>query len=206
MAHIPDGILSLPVLVGGGVIAGGGLLLSLRSLDETTIPKTAIFSAVFFAASLIAIPVGPSSVHLLLAGLMGLVIGPLVIPAVLVGLVLQLVMFGFGGLTTLGVNTVNIAFPGMLLAAMAAPLIARANPTTGALLAGAVGGLSVLVTGGLVALSLALSSSDYVPSARILLVTYIPLMIGEAVITGVAVGFVRRVKPELMMQRLGGAQ
>jgi cobalt/nickel transport system permease protein len=202
LAHIPDGILSVPVLVGGAVLAGGGLLLSFRRLDETTIPKTAIFSAVFFAASLVAVPVGPSSVHLLLAGLMGLVIGTLTIPAVLVGLVLQLVMFGFGGLTTLGVNTVNIAFPGVILAALVAPMIARSGTTKADVLAGIAAGLAVLATGGMVALCLALSSSAYVPSARILLLTYVPLMLGEAIITGVAVGFIRRVKPELLMKRL----
>lgn len=75
MAHIPDGVLSLPVLVGGAVLAAGGLALGLRRLEDAEIPKTAILAAMFFVASLIAVPVGPSSVHLLLAGPMGLVLG-----------------------------------------------------------------------------------------------------------------------------------
>jgi cobalt/nickel transport system permease protein len=154
-------VLSVPVLAGGWVIATAGVGIALRKLDERTIPRTAIFSAVFFVASLIAAPVGPSSVHLLLAGLMGLMIGVRTIPAVMVGLLLQAVLFGFGGLTTLGVNTVNIALPGVLLGMLFGPFVARANATRAGLLAGLCGALSVVLTGGGVALALALSASEF---------------------------------------------
>jgi cobalt/nickel transport system permease protein len=198
LAHIPDGVLSVPVLVGGGVIAAAGVGLSLRHLDDKAIPRTAILAAVFFVASLFAVPVGPSSVHLLLGGLMGLIIGTLTFPAVLIGLILQAVLFGFGGLTTLGVNTVNMALPGVVLAAIFAPAISRGSIERAAVLAGICAGLAVIATGFLVALCLALSSSDYVPSARILVATYVPLMVGEGVTTGFAIAFIRRAKPELL--------
>ncbi|MFA5120528.1 cobalt transporter CbiM [Zavarzinia sp.] len=198
MAHIPDGVLSVPVLAGGFVVAGGLVAVSLRRLDERTIPRAAILSAAFFVTSLVAVPVGPSSVHLLLSGLMGLMIGRLAAPAVLVGLLLQAVLFGFGGLTTLGVNTANIALPGILFGALFAPAVLRAEAGRAGLLAGICAALSVAGTGLLVALALALSSSDYVPSARILLVTYLPLMAGEALITGFAVSFLKRVKPDAL--------
>lgn len=188
----------MPVLVGGGIIAAIGTGIALRRLDERTIPRAAILAAGFFAVSLVAVPVGPSSVHLLMAGLMGLVIGIATIPAVLVGLLLQAVLFGFGGLTTLGVNTVNIALPGVLLGAAFAPFVARAPAAKAGLLGGLCGALAVAATGGGVALALALSSSAYVPSAKIILATYIPLMIGEGLITGFAVSFLKRVKPELL--------
>lgn len=199
MAHIPDGVLSVPVLVGGGMIAAAGVGFALRQLDDRAIPRTAILSAAFFVTSLFSVPVGPSSVHLLLGGLMGLVLGILTFPAVLIGLILQSVLFGFGGLTTLGVNTVNMALPGVVLAAIFAPAISKGSIGRAAVLAGACASLAVMATGIFVALCLALSSSDYVPSARILLATYIPLMLGEGVITGFAIAFIRRVKPELLM-------
>jgi cobalt/nickel transport system permease protein len=201
VAHIPDGLLSAPVLVGGSAVAAAGIGFCLRRLDARTIPRTAILSAIFFVASLVAVPVGPSSVHLLLSALMGLFIGSLTFPAVLIGLILQAVLFGFGGLTTLGVNTVNIALPGVAFAAIFAPAIASGSIARASVLAGICAALAVLTTGGLVALSLALSSSDYIPSARILLATYIPLMLGEATITGFAIAFIRRVKPELLTDR-----
>ena len=125
MAHIPDGVLSVPVLIGGAALAVGGLALGLSRLEERDIPKTAILSAVFFVASLVAVPIGPTSVHLLLAGAMGIVLGVAAIPAVFVGLLLQAVLFGFGGITSLGVDVVDIAFPGVILAALARPMLRR---------------------------------------------------------------------------------
>lgn len=201
MAHIPDGVLSAPVLVGGWVVAAAGVAIAARRLDERTIPRTAILSTVFFVSSLVAVPVGPSSVHLLLAALMGLLIGVLTIPAVMIGLVLQALFFGSGGLTTLGVNTVNIALPGVLLGMVFLPFVERAGAARAAVLAAISAALAVAITGGGVALALALSSSEFVPSARIVLVTYVPLMIGEGLITGFAMSFLKRVRPEMLEGR-----
>jgi cobalt/nickel transport system permease protein len=199
MAHIPDGILSAPVLVGGAVLAAGGVAWGLRRLDDRTIPRAAVLSAALFAGSLIAIPVGPSSVHLLLSGLMGIMLGPATFPAVAVALLLQALLFGFGGLTTLGVNVFNIAMPGVLLGLALGPAIrtTASAPLRIGFAAGAGAG-AVLGTGVLVALSLALSSSDYTPVASIMLATYLPLAIGEAFITAVAVAFLARVQPEAL--------
>ncbi len=80
VAHIPDGILSLPVLVAGGAIAAAGVGLALRHWTTGPYRGYAMLSAVFFAASLISVPVGPSSVHLLLSGLMGVILGLGVFP------------------------------------------------------------------------------------------------------------------------------
>jgi cobalt/nickel transport system permease protein len=199
MAHVPDGILSLPVLVGGAIIAAGGVALALRRLDDRTIPRTAVLSAAFFAGSLIAVPVGPSSVHLLLSGLMGIMLGPGAFLAVLVALLLQVLLFGFGGLTTLGVNTVAIALPGVLLGIALGPTIrSTTRPSVRTLLAGAAGALSVLGTGGLVALALGLSSADYRPVASVLVATYLPLALGEACVTAAVVAFLARVQPEAL--------
>jgi cobalt/nickel transport system permease protein len=196
MAHIPDGLLSAHVLIGGAALTAAGLVWSLRYLDERTIPRTAVLSAMFFAGSLLAVPIGPTSVHLLFSGLMGLLLGALTIPAVFIALILQAVMFGFGGLTTLGVNTVNIAVPGVLFGALFASFVRDAMPVRAGVLAGICAALSVATTGAAVATALLLSSSDYVPSAKILLITYLPLMLGEALITGVAITFLKQAKPE----------
>lgn len=198
MAHIPDGVLSFPVLMGGGAIAAAGLGLGLKRLGEDEIPKVAILACAFFAVSLFAVPVGPSSVHLLLSGLMGLMIGPAAFPAVFLGLVLQALLFGFGGLTTLGVNTVNIALPGVVFGALLGPLLRRSGPAPAGLLGALAAALSVVGTAGLVALSLALSASEFVPSAKVILLTYVPLALGEALVTGFAVSFLAKVRPEAL--------
>lgn len=199
MAHIADGILAMPVLATGGVLAAAGVALALRRLDERLIPRAAILAATVFAASLFAIPVGPSSVHLLLSGLMGIMLGTATFAAVLVLLLLQALLFGFGGLTTLGVNTMNIALPGVVFALLLGPAIrAAARPLTRATLAAAVGALSVLGTGALVALSLALSASEYVPVASVLVATYVPLAIAEGAVTASIVLFLARVQPDAL--------
>jgi cobalt/nickel transport system permease protein len=188
----------MPVLVGGGVIAAGAVALGLRRITDQEIPRVAILASGFFALSLFALPVGPSSVHLLLGGLMGVVLGTAIFPAVCVALLLQAVMFGFGGLTTLGVNIVNIALPGAVIGALVAPMIARANATGAAVIAGLASAACVACTGLLVALSLSLSSADYMLSARVMIMTYVPLMVVEGLVGGFCISFVKRVKPELL--------
>lgn len=198
MAHIPDGVLSLPVLLAGGAFAVAGIAAGLRALDERDIPKTALTASVFFTASLVSIPLGPSSVHLLLGGLMGLILGLGAFPAVFVGLLLQAALFGFGGLTTLGVDTVNMAAPGVLFATLARPVLARVGASAVGLVAGGVAAVSVAATAAGVTLALALSSADYLPSVKIILFTYAPLALIEAVVTGFVVAFLARVKPEIL--------
>lgn len=199
MAHIPDGILSAPVLIAGGVVAAAGVALGLRRLDDRMIPRAAILSAAFFAGSLVAVPVGPSSVHLLLAGLMGIMLGPATFLAVLVALLLQALLFGFGGLTTLGVNTVNIALPGVLFGMALGPVIRTTARPSVRMAAGAlVGALAVLGTGGLVALSLWMSSTEYTPVASVVIATYLPLAVGEAFVTAAVVAFLARVQPDAL--------
>jgi cobalt/nickel transport system permease protein len=201
MAHIPDGVLSVPVLAGGGVVTAAALAYALKKLDEDSLPRVAVLAALFFVASLISVAVGPTSVHLLLSGLMGLIIGWAAVPAVFVGLVLQAVFFGFGGVTTLGVNTMNIALPGVLWAMLFAPLLVHATPRRAAWVGAVVAALSVATTAILVALVLTLSDSSYTLSARIVLLSYGPLLVGEAVITGFACGFLARVSPDMLGAR-----
>lgn len=198
MAHIPDGVLSMPVLVGGAGVAVGAVALGLRRISDRDIPRVAILASGFFALSLFALPVGPSSVHLLLGGLMGIVLGPAIFPAVCVALLLQAVMFGFGGLTTLGVNIVNIALPGAMVGMLVQPLIARATPAGAAVIAGLASAACVACTGLLVAAALSLSSTDYILSARVMMATYLPLMVVEGLVGGFCISFVKRVKPELL--------
>ena len=199
MAHIPDGVLSAPVLIGGAVATAAGVAIALRRLDTDRIPQTAVLTAVFFVASLVHIPIGPTSVHPLLNGLMGLVLGWAAVPAILVGLVLQAAFFGFGGITVLGVNTVNIALPALVIAAIIGPPLRTAvSPRRIVLLGALAGGAGVMLTAVLVCLSLGFSAQEYRPALTIVLASYGPLAAVESVLTAAAVSLLRRVKPELL--------
>lgn len=202
MAHIPDGILSLPVLIGGAAVAVAGVGAGLRGLDDRAIPRVAMLSAAFFASALIAIPLGPTSVHLMLGGLMGVMLGRQVFAAVLVALLLQALLFGVGGVTTLGVNTMNIAGPAAAVGALLGPLLRRAPPARAGVIAGLGAGGAVLATGGLVAFELWLSAPEFLPVARVMALSYLPLAGIEAAVTGAIVSFLARVAPEALAPAL----
>lgn len=199
MAHIPDGVLSAPVLIGGGVASAALLGEALRRLDYDRIPQAAVLAAVFFVASLVHIPIGPTSVHPLLGGLMGLVLGWTAVPAILVALLLQAVFFGFGGLTVLGVNVFNMAAPALLAAATLRPALQRASRPRALFAIGAIAGAgTVVLTAVFVCAALALSGAEYVPALGIVAASYGPLALVEGAVTGAAIVLVRQAKPELL--------
>jgi cobalt/nickel transport system permease protein len=161
------------------------------------IPAAGVLSATFFVASLVHVPIGPSSVHLIVNGLAGLVLGWAAFPALFVGLLLQAVFFGFGGLTVLGVNTLNIALPAVIVYYVCRPGIVSGSPKVAALWGALGGALAIALTTVLVGLALAFSGEEFVPAAKLVFFAHIPVMAIEAALTGAAVFLARRVKPEL---------
>ena len=105
--HISDGVLSAPVLISGFVGTAAITAATIRKMDLEEIPKISVITAVFFVASLIKIPAGPTSVHLILNGLVGVILGWRAFPAILLGLILQALLFGHGGVTAIGVNAIS---------------------------------------------------------------------------------------------------
>ncbi|MCW2310217.1 cobalt transporter CbiM [Rhodobium gokarnense] len=195
--HIVDGALTLPVVAGGAVVAAGGIALGLRSLTMEKIPAAGVLSATFFVASLIHVPIGPSSVHLIMNGLAGLVLGWAAFPALFIGLLLQAVFFGFGGLTVLGINTLNIALPAVIVYYLCRRGIAARSSAVAAGWGALGGGLAIALTTLLVALALSLSGDEYIPAAKLVFFAHVPVMAVEALLTGAAVLLAHRVKPEL---------
>ena len=79
--HISEGILSAPILVSGGAVAAIGTFIGLKKIDPEQIMPVALLSSVFFVAGLVHVPVGPGSVHLMLIGLLGVMLGWAAFPA-----------------------------------------------------------------------------------------------------------------------------
>ncbi len=199
IAHIPDGILSPPVLIGGALATTTLAGIALRRLDFDRIPQAAVLTAGLFVASLITFPAGPSTVHLLLNGLMGVVLGWTAVPAILIALLLQASFFGYGGLLVLGVNTLNLALPALVCAMLFyRPLRRIRHPGHAWRLGAAAGALGVALTALLVALSLGLSDTHLIPALRVLVLVYLPLLLLEAAVTGSILAFLVRVAPELL--------
>jgi len=202
MAHIPDGVVSTPILTLGALGTIVVLSYGLKKLDNDKIPQTAMLAAVFFISSMITFPVGPSSIHLLFNGLMGLMLGWAAVPAIFVALILQLMFFGYGGLLVLGVNTFNMALPAIVVAMVLRPLLLSqlANPTGAskrfAMIIGALAGVTgITLTTSLLGASLVFSGQEFAPMMKVILATNIPLMFIEAAVTAVVVGFLVRTSP-----------
>jgi ABC-type Co2+ transport system permease subunit len=118
--HIADGVLSGQWIIGG--FAGAGLLAApgLVRVRDDEVPRLALMTAAFFVASSIHVPLPltPTSVHLLLNGLVGLILGRRAGLAIFVGLFFQWAFLSHGGLSTVGVNTCIIAIPALLTAGL----------------------------------------------------------------------------------------
>lgn len=112
--HLSEGVLQTPTLIIGYIVASIGISIGLRKLAPQRLPFVALFSAVFFVASTIHIPVGIGSVHLILNGLAGLLLGWAVFPAFFIALVLQILFFSFGGFSVLGINLCIMALPAII--------------------------------------------------------------------------------------------
>ncbi len=196
--HISEGVLSGSVLLGGTLLSAGGIGLGLRQIKPADLPKVAILSSGFFVASLIHIPVGPTSAHLLLNGLIGLILGFKAFPAIFVALLFQALLFQFGGLITLGVNTFNMATPAVLSHYLFRKLLKRESKTS-VFLGGALGGgLSVLGGALLTCFALLETEKRFWAVAISFFTMHLPLAFLEALITGYILTYLKQVKPEVL--------
>jgi cobalt/nickel transport system permease protein len=195
--HVAEGVLAPEVLIGGAVIAAAGVALGLRAVDDRNMVKVAVMASAFFVASLINVPIGPSSAHLVLSGLTGLVLGWAVFPAVAVALVLHGILFGISGITAFGVNVTIMAVPG-LACYYVFNGAARRWKDGPAFAAGFLAGAFSIGFGALLlASALYLSGKEFVAVAGAVLAAHAPIMIIEGVVTGSAVAFLSKVRPEI---------
>jgi cobalt/nickel transport system permease protein len=195
--HIVDGALSNDVVIAGGILAVGGIALGLKKMDMEKIPAAGIMAATFFVASLIHVPIGPSSVHLIMNGLAGLILGWMAFPALFVGLLLQALFFGYGGVTVLGVNTVAIALPAVLMHYICRGGIRHPNKTVAMCWGGLAGAGSIALTAIVVTIALALTGEAFLPAAQLVVIAHTPVMAIEGILCAFAVNLIHRVKPEL---------
>lgn len=194
--HLSEGIVSTQVLLAGGALTVAGTIVGLKKIDEDHLMTTAMLSAAFFVASLIHVPIGPGSVHLLLNGLMALILGWACIPAILVALILQAVFFQYGGLTVLGVNVVIIGGGGLLGSCCFRPLLRR--PEWRKVAGFCAGFLSVACASLLLCATLVTTHQDFIGTARVVFAAHLPVMGVEGVMTMFIVSFLAKVQPEIL--------
>jgi cobalt/nickel transport system permease protein len=197
--HISEGVLATPVLIGGAALSAAGLGVALKKLNNEDIPKVGVLSAGFFVAGLIHVPIGVASVHLVLNGLVGLILGWLSFPAIFVGLLLQSIMFQYGGITALGVNTFNMGVPALGAYYLFGRLATRTSKSyISSASAFMAGSLAIFLSGIFVGISLYLTGEAFLPAAKIVVAGHIPVMLIEGTITAACISFLKKVKPELL--------
>jgi cobalt/nickel transport system permease protein len=196
--HISEGVLSAPVLLTGAGLTAAGTAIGLKKVEYEQLPQLALLASVFFVASLIHVPIGPSSVHLILNGLCGLLLGWAAFPAILVGLALQAVLFQFGGLTVLGVNTLNVALPAVILGAACRNSVHASQPLWRMFGAFTCGALAVLLTAVCVAVSLSATGEAFASAAKLVILAHLPVAALEGLVTAMCIEFLRRVRPEML--------
>ncbi len=186
--HISEGVLSGGVLVATWAASSAGIAVGLKKTDPEKIVGTALISSAFFLASLVNLKIGPSSVHMTLVGPMGLILGWAVFPAVFVALLLQAMLFQFGGLLVLGANTFSLGTSALVTYILFGKL-ARKN-FVWAFVAGA---FAVVLVACITGSMLVLTDLNFLTSAKLLVLAHLPLALLEGVVCAFLISWLKRV-------------
>ncbi|MCG6907877.1 MAG: cobalt transporter CbiM [Desulfobacteraceae bacterium] len=195
--HISDGVLPISVTVGGYAASAALAAWSARRTRSEELPKVAVVTAAFFVASLIHVPFGPTSVHLLIPGLAGALLGPSAFLAIGLGLLLQSMLFQFGGLTALGANTLMMGVPALLCGVFFQRFKGRSRRRQ-SIIGGLAGALGTALAALVLALLLATGGEDFFGVAKIALAAHVPVVVIEGLVSAFTIGFLARVKPALL--------
>ncbi len=197
--HISEGILSGSVLIAGWAGSLTGIAYGLKRTESEKIVRTALISSAFFLASLVNVKIGPSSTHLTFLAPMGLILGCSVFPAVFVALLLQALLFHFGGLLVLGANTFIMGISALSVYILLGKFIRESEKKfltfTLSFIAGA---LAVMLGTFLVGLFLGLTDGNFLTAAKIIIVAHVPLAVIEGSVTGFLVLWLKKSAPEFL--------
>lgn len=208
--HIPDGFIDAPTSVAAGLLAAGGVAVCLRragaQLDERQVPLAGLTAAFVFAVQMLNFPVASgTSGHLLGGVLAAVLVGPYVgALCVTVVLVVQSLLFADGGLSALGLNTVNMAllaaFGGYALFAVLRKLLPKRAGSV-VVASGIAAGLGVVLASLGFTVEYALGGTGGAPVGTVAVAmvgVHALIGIGEGIITGMTVGAVLASRPDLV--------
>ena len=197
--HISEGILSGGVLAAGWAGTIAGVSYGLKKTNPDKIIQTALISSAFFLASLVNVRIGPSSTHLTLLAPMGLILGHAVFPAVIVALLLQALLFGFGGILVLGVNSFVMGFASLAAYVIFGRLIresaGRVKIITLSFMAGA---FAVMTAACLAGIFLMMTDSNFSGAVKVLLIAHIPVAVVVGIVTVFLVMWLKKSAPEFL--------
>ncbi len=195
--HIADGIVSGPVLTAGFGVAAVLAAATMRNVDLEEIPKISVVTAIFFVANFIHIPLVVASIHLILNGLAGVILGRRAFMAIMLGVVLQS-FFGFGGVSVIGVNSVMLGGGALLAYGIWQCRHLVSFPGREVIFGALAGGGGIFFSGCILALALVTTGEAFLVTAQLVLGYHVVLMVLEGIVTGACVGFLMKTKPDLL--------
>lgn len=201
--HVAEGVLSLPVVFTGATTAVVGVFWGLKKLPAQRLMLAGLLGAVFFLASLIHIPIGVGSAHLIMNGVIGILLGSASFPVIFIALLLQAVLLQFGGLTVLGVNTATMGIGSVLAGYLFHQIIKSSSQKKRTLcIASFIAGFSaVLISGLLTAVALAVSHESFQIVAMTIFLSNLPIMVIEGVVTIFIILYISKTEPRLLYQQ-----
>ncbi len=191
--HISDGILTAPIVISTSVVSLGLVIYSLKHLKDDDIALVSAMSAMFFISSFIHIPLGPTQIHLIMIGVIGILLGSKVFIAVFIALLLQATLLGYGGLSSLGANLLIMALPAFITYI----LVSRGllNSFAVKIRYFLIGFIPICLATLFMALLLALSKEEYLYAAYTVMAANVPVMIIEGLVTLFLINYLKKSIP-----------
>ncbi|MCT7547095.1 cobalt transporter CbiM [Aliarcobacter butzleri] len=196
--HISDGIISIEVATVSAVATLAFCVYSFKNLTNEKIALVASMSALFFVTSFIHIPFGVTQIHLMLIGFIGIFLGSVAFISIAIALILQALLLGFGGLSSLGANILVMALPAYLVYLIfKLEILKKLNEKVKFFL---VGFLGVFISSLLLFSVLVFSKDEYLAVAYSIIAVNIPTMILEGIVTVFLLLYIKKSMPKLLKE------
>ncbi|MFW2604652.1 cobalt transporter CbiM [Aliarcobacter butzleri] len=196
--HISDGIISIEVATVSAVATLAFCVYSFKNLTNEKIALVASMSALFFVTSFIHIPFGVTQIHLMLMGFIGIFLGSVAFISIAIALILQALLLGFGGLSSLGANILVMALPAYLVYLIfKLEILKKLNEKVKFFL---VGFLGVFISSLLLFTVLVFSKDEYLAVAYSIIAVNIPTMILEGIVTMFLLLYIKKSMPKLLKE------
>jgi cobalt/nickel transport system permease protein len=191
--HIADGIIPTAWCVATQGVSWAAVSWLGKRIHAEEVVRLGMLASASFVVSLIHFPLGGTSVHLGLYGLIGILAGRRAFPVIFAALLFQTILFQHGGLLSLGLNALNMGAGALLAAGLwrsgIGPQSARAF---------CCGFAAVLTPALLIALEFSLAG--YGKGFFFMAGLYIGAAVLEGVLTVMIVAFLRGARPALLAQ------
>lgn len=204
--HIPDGLLSSTVCAASYVISGavetyGISKKSGMEHDHSQVPAMGVMAAFIFAAQMVNFPVlGGTSGHLIGAVLAAVVFGPWNASIIMTTiLIIQCLLFGDGGIASLGANVLNMGIGAVFSGYYTYHLFNRNKKGISVIAVFLGSWVSVVAAALMASAELALTASNSITFRDVsMLMVYWHMLIGigEGIITAIILKYLARMKPD----------